>query len=180
MVFQCYTVGMTHTESHDLDTNDTNDDVHGDLVDKDTVPVDGAEHTAPEIGHPLDSVRADSALESLEVSLAESENQQDNWDAELQMLHDIHAATLKSARLDLIMASILFFASSLLFSLLTDAYSIITYAFLGLGFIVFLMGVVNMWQLPKLHDTIASVEKILDRIKHEYNEDIKSYSQMIE
>ena len=157
---------MTHTESHNLDTHDTN--------------AEDVEHTAPEIGHPLDSVRADSALESLEVSLAESENQQDNWDAELQMLHDIQAATLKSARLDLIMASILFFASSLLFSLLTDAYSIITYAFLGLGFIVFLMGVINMWQLPKLQDTIVNVEETLDRIKHEYNEDIKSYSQMIE
>lgn len=171
---------MTHTESHDLDTNDTNDDVHGDLVDKDTVPVDGAEHTAPEIGHPLDSVRADSALESLEVSLAESENQQDNWDAELQMLHDVHASTLKSARLDLIMASILFFASSLLFSMLTDTYIIVAYAFVGLGFIVFLMGVINMWRLPKLHDTIVNVEETLDRIKQEYNADIKSYSEMIE
>ena len=171
---------MTHTESHNLDTNATNDNVHSDPVDKGVAAVDDTEHTAPEIGHPLDSVRADSALESLEVSLAESENQQDNWDAELQMLHDIHEATLKNARLDLIMASILFFASSLLFSLLTDAYSIITYAFVGLGFIVFLMGVINMWQLPKLHDTIVNVEETLDRIKQEYNADIKSYSQMIE
>lgn len=171
---------MTHTESHNLDTNDTNDNVHSDPVDESVAPVDDTEHTAPEIGHPLDSVRADSALESLEVSLAESENQQDNWDAELQMLHDIHAATLKSARLDMIMAAILLGAGSLLFSLLTDAYSIITYAFLGLGFVVFLMGTINMWQLPKLQDTIDNVEKTLDRIKQEYNADIKSYSKMIE
>lgn len=171
---------MTHTESHNLDTHDTNDSVHSDPVDKSVASADGAEHTAPEIGHPLDSVRADSALESLEVSLAESENQQDNWDAELQMLHDIHAATLKSARLDMIMAAILLGAGSLLFSLLTDTYAIVAYVFLGLGFIVFLMGTINMWQLPKLQDTIANIEETLDRIKQEYNADIKSYSRMIE
>lgn len=170
---------MAHTESHDLDTNDTNDNVHGDPVDKSAVPVDDTEHTAPEIGHPLDSVRADSALESLEVSLAESENQQDNWDTELQMLHDIHAATLKSARLDMIMAAILLGAGSLLFSLLTDTYAIVAYLFLGLGFIVFLMGTINMWRLPKLQDTIANIEETLDRIMKEYHSNIKSYSDMI-
>lgn len=171
---------MAHTEFHNPDTNDTNGGIHGDPVDKSVASAGDAEHTAPEIGHPLDSVRADSALESLEVSLAESENQQDNWDAELQMLHDIHAATLQSARLDMIMASILFFASSLLLSMLTDTYVIVAYAFVGLGFIVFLMGVINMWRLPKLHDTIVNVEETLDRVKQEYNADIKSYSQMIE
>ena len=170
---------MAHTESHELDTNDTNDNVHGDPVDKSAVPVDDTEHTAPEIGHPLDSVRADSALESLEVSLAESENQQDNWDAELQILHDIHAATLKSARIDLIMAIILFSTGSLLFSLLTDIYAIVAYVFLGLGFIVFLMGTINMWRLPKLQDTIANIEETLDRIMKEYHSNIKSYSDMI-
>lgn len=171
---------MTYTESQNPDMNDTNDDVHGDPVDKSVASAGDAEHTAPEIGHPLDSVRADSVLESLEVSLAESENQQDNWDAELQMLHDIHAATLKSARLDMIMAAILLGAGSLLFSLLTDTYAIVAYLFLGLGFIVFLMGTINMWRLPKLQDTIAKVEETLDRIKQEYNADIKSYSRMIE
>ena len=160
---------MTYTESHNPDTNDS----HG--ADNSTV-----EPTTPEIGHPLDSVRKDSTLESLEVSLAESENQQDNWDTELQMLHDIHAATLKSARLDMIMAAILLGAGSLLFSLLTDTYAIVAYLFLGLGFIVFLMGTINMWRLPKLQDTIAKVEETLDRIKQEYNADIKSYSRMIE
>lgn len=162
---------MTHTESQNPDVDDSHE------VDNSATE---QEPTVPEIGHPLDSVRKDSALESLEVSLAESENQQDNWDTELQMLHDIHAATLKSARLDLIMASILFFASSLLFSMLTDTYVIVAYAFVGLGFIVFLMGVINMWRLPKLQDTIVNVEETLDRIMQEYHTDIKSYSDMID
>lgn len=160
---------MTYTESNNPDTNDSQ------KANNSTV-----EPAAPEIGHPLDSVRADSALESLEVSLAESENQQDNWDAELQMLHDIHAATLKSARLDMIMAAILLGAGSLFFSLLTDTYAIVAYVFLGLGFIVFLMGTINMWRLPKLQDTISNIEETLDRIMKEYHSDIKSYSDMID
>lgn len=168
---------MTYTESYNPDTNDANENAAS--VDNAEV-IEDTEHIVPEIGHPLDSVRVDSVLESLEVSLAESENQQDNWDAELQMLHDVQAATLKSVRLNLIMASILFFASSLLFSMLTDTYVIVAYAFVGLSFIVFLMGVINMWRLPKLHDTIANVEQTLERIKQEYNADIKSYSRMIE
>ena len=80
----------------------------------------------------------------------------------------------------MIMAAILLGAGSLLFSLLTDTYAIVAYVFLGLGFIVFLMGTINMWQLPKLQDTIANIEETLDRIKQEYNADIKSYSRMIE